>query len=63
MTEITIYNGQRAVTPKVGKQELWFLCPACCPLVLYIYVNFHDNILHGFQVTEWTWVYDGNHYL
>ena len=25
--------------------------------------KFHENILNGFQVTGWTWVYDGNHCL
>ena len=28
MTGITINNVQRAVTPKVGNLELWFLCSA-----------------------------------
>ena len=37
--EITIYNVQRALTQKVGKSKLW-LC------------GFHENISHGFQVTE-----------
>ena len=29
MTEITIYNVQMAVTARVGKHELWFLCFKC----------------------------------
>ena len=52
ITEIAISKVQRAVNPKVGKQELWFLCSACCPMVFYICVNFHENISNGFQVTE-----------
>ena len=54
MTEITVYNVQRAVKPKVGKPELWFLCSACRIMMLYICVQFHENIANGFQVTEQT---------
>ena len=36
MMEITIYNVQNALTPKAGKQDLFFLCSACCLMVLYI---------------------------
>ena len=46
MTEITIYNVQRAVTPKVDKQELWFLCSAHCPMIGYICVKLHEYILN-----------------
>ena len=45
--QISIYNVQRAGTPKVDKQELWFLCSAC-----YISIKFQENILNSFQVTE-----------
>ena len=44
MTEIIIYNVQRAVTPNVGKQEIWFLCSASCLTVLYSSGKFHENI-------------------
>ena len=63
MTEINLYNFQRTVTPKVVKQGLWFLYSGSCLIVLYICVKFHENISYGFQVTEWTQIYDGNHYL
>ena len=36
MTGITFYNVQRAVTPKAGKSELWFLCSAHHIMVIYI---------------------------
>ena len=39
MVEMAIFNVQRAITPKVGKPELWFMCSACCLIVLYIYVE------------------------
>ena len=29
MVEMAIFNIQRAITLKVGKQELWLLCSAC----------------------------------
>ena len=40
MTEIIIYNVQRAVTANVGKQELWFLCFTCYLMVVHISVKF-----------------------
>ena len=49
MAIFNIYNVQRAVTP-----ELWFLCSAHRPMVLYICERFYENILNGFQLTERT---------
>ena len=45
-TQVHVRNGyvQRAITPKVGKQELQFICSACCLIVLYSYVKFCENI-------------------
>ena len=37
--QISIYNVQRTVTPKVGKQWLWFLCSGYCQVVHNICVN------------------------
>ena len=54
MSGITIYNIQRAVTPKAGNLELWFLCSAHHIIVVYICIKFQENISNGFQVTEWT---------
>ena len=50
MTRITIYNVQRAVTPKAGNSELWF-CSAFA-LVIYICIKFQEYISNSFQVTE-----------
>ena len=47
-----IYDVQRAVSPKVGKPELWFLCSARRLLVLYVCVRLHEIISNGFQLTE-----------
>ena len=30
MLEMAMFNVERAITPKVGKQELWFMCSARC---------------------------------
>ena len=61
MTKITIYNVQRAVTAKVGKEGLWFLCFTCHLMVLNtsfhgrnISENFPKNISNIFQVTGLT---------
>ena len=54
MVEMAMFNVQRTITPKVGKPELQFVCSACCLMVLYICVKFHENITNGFSVMEWT---------
>ena len=50
MAILNIYYVQRAATTKVGLPELWFLCSACCLMVLYIYEKFHNNISKGFNL-------------
>ena len=49
-----IVNTHRAITPKVGKQELRFLCSACPLVVFNICVKFHENVSSGFKVMERT---------
>ena len=44
ITEITIFNVQRVITPKVGKAEVWFMCSAPYLMMLYICVKFYQNI-------------------
>ena len=36
MVEMTMFNVQRAITPKVGKPELRFMCSLRCHIMLYI---------------------------
>ena len=43
MVEMAMFNVQRAITPKVGKHELWFLCSARRLIMLYICVKFGEN--------------------
>ena len=33
---LAMFNVQRAITPKVGKPELQFMCSASCLIMLYI---------------------------
>ena len=54
MVEMAIFNIQRAITLKVGKQELWFMCSACHLMVFNICVKFHENMSGGFKVMERT---------
>ena len=54
MMEMAIFNIQRAITLKVRKQELWFMCSACRLMVLNICVKFHENMSSGFKVMERT---------
>ena len=49
-----IVNTQRALTPKVGKSEILFLCSACCLMVFNVCVKFHENMSSGFKVMEQT---------
>ena len=47
-------NTQRAITPRVGKPELRFLCYACRLMVFNVCVKFHEHVLSGFKVMERT---------
>ena len=49
-----IVNTQRAITPKVGKPELLFMCSARRLMVLNVCVKFHQNMSSGFKVMERT---------
>ena len=60
MVEMAVFNindVQRAMTPKVDKPELQFLCSARCLMKFYICLRFHENISNGFQLTERTRVH------
>ena len=45
---------KRAITPKVGKSELRFMCSARCLMVFNVCVKFHENMSSGFKVMEQT---------
>ena len=49
-----IVNTQRAITPKVGKPELRFMCSACRLMVFNVCVKSHENMSSGFKVMERT---------
>ena len=49
-----IVNTQRAITPKVGKPELRFMCSARCLMVFNVCVKFHENMSSVFKVMERT---------
>ena len=49
-----IVNTQRAITPKVGKSELRFMCSARRLMVFNVCVKFHENMSSGFKVMERT---------
>ena len=54
MVEMAIFNIQRAITLKVRKQELRFMCSARRLMVFNICVKFHENMPSGFKVMERT---------
>ena len=54
MLEMAIFNIQKAITLKVGKQELRFMCSAHRLMVFNIYVKFHESMSSGFKVMEGT---------
>ena len=45
---------RRAITPKIGKPELWFLCSSRRLMVFNVCVKFHENMSSGFKVMEQT---------
>ena len=45
---------KRAITPKVGKPELRFMCSTCRIMVFKVCVKFHENMSSGFKVMEGT---------
>ena len=47
-------NTQRAITPKVGKQEFRFMCSARRLMVFNICVNFHENMSSSYKLMERT---------
>ena len=49
-----IVNTHRAVTPKVGKSELRFMCSACRLMMFNVSVKFHENMSSRFKVMERT---------
>ena len=54
MVEMAIFNIRRAITLKVGKQDLRFMCSTCHLMVFNICVKFHENMSSGFKVMERT---------
>ena len=47
-----IVNTHRAITSKVGKPELQFMCSACRLMVFNVCGKFHENMSSGFKVME-----------
>ena len=54
MVEMAIFNIQRTITLKVGKQEVRFMCSARCLMVFNICVKCHENMSSGFKVMQRT---------
>ena len=52
MVELALLNVQRAITPKVGKPKLRFMCSACRLTVLYICGKFAENISDGIKIYD-----------
>ena len=47
-------QSSKGITLKTYIQALWFLCSARRLMLVNISMNFHEDILNGFQVTERT---------
>ena len=54
MVEMAIFNIQRAISLKIEKQELRFMCSARRLMVFNICVKFHENMSNSFKVMERT---------
>ena len=46
------YQHTKAITPKVGKPELWFMWSACRLMVFKVCVKFHENMSSGLKIYE-----------
>ena len=53
-TRNSIANGQREITPKISKSELWFLCMTHWLIVRYKCMKFQPNSFNTVQLTERT---------
>ena len=49
-----LFSHKGAITPKVGKPELQFMCTARRLMVFNICVKFHENMSSSFKVMEQT---------
>jgi hypothetical protein len=47
-------NEQRAITPKLGKTELWFLCTVHLLNEMYLPTKLHVGISYSFRVVYLT---------
>ena len=56
-------QSSRGHNSKIHIQELRFLCSARCPMLVNIYMKFHEDILNGFKVIERTRFCHRNCYL
>ena len=51
-TRNSIANDQRAITPKISKAKLWFLCMTHFLIVRYMCMKFQPNSFNSIQLTE-----------
>ena len=51
-SSMKIVNTPRAITPKVGKPELRFMCSAHRLMVFNVRVKFHENVSSSFKVMK-----------
>ena len=52
VTETATYKVQKGIIKNIYIQELWFLRSARLPMLVNIYIKFHDNILNGLQTQK-----------
>ena len=55
---MAMFNVQRVTTPKLGKSEFRFMCPAHCLTVLNIDFKFRENIPNGIKIMDRTRNYE-----
>ena len=53
MAEMAMFSVQRAITQKVGKPEIPFMCSACRLILLYICMKFREINSDGIRVLQW----------
>ena len=50
--ELTVFDSQRAITPKGGKRELRFMCSARRLIEIFICLKFRENISDGTRAVD-----------
>ena len=61
--EMIMFQCSKSNFSKGRQTELWFMCSACCLIMFYFCVKFHEIITNCIRVMEQTQVHARNGYV